>query len=126
MASGMRKPESLKIDLPGDDWIVVKKHLTAGEQRRMFKLMMDGHGGIEPVNVGLSKMVAFLLDWSITDADDKPIVIEDQPDNFKIQALDNLTPKTFKKVLKAIEAHEAAMDLEEDDEKKTETTSPPI
>lgn len=113
MSSRMRRPETVKLDITRGDWLLVKKHLTAGEQRGIFKrMMMDGLSGphMDPVKVGVSKIVGYLLDWSITDADDKPVPIRDQPEEAVIAALDALESDSFAEILKAVEDHETAME----------------
>jgi hypothetical protein len=131
MSSRMRRPETVTLHITRGDWLLVKKHLTAGEQRQMFKRMLTAKDGtaVEPISVGLSKMVAYLLDWSITDADDKPVVIRDQPDEVIASALDNLDVDSFREIRQAIEAHDEAMDAAREAEKNDqagESTSSPI
>lgn len=120
MSSRMRRPETVKLEISRGDWLLVKKHLTAGEQRAIFRRMMkDGITGdtIDSVRVGWSKMVGYLLDWSITDADDKPVVIREQPEEVIGAALDALDIDSFAEILKAVETHEAAMAEERASEK---------
>jgi hypothetical protein len=104
----MRRPETARLELTQGDWLMVKKHLTAGEHRAMFARMMkagDGVDRLDPTRVGLAKIVTFLLDWSFTDADGKPVVIRDQSAAVLEAALDALDPESFTEVLKAIEGH---------------------
>jgi hypothetical protein len=106
------------------DWLVVKKHLTAGENRAMFAGMMRADGeAIDRVKVGLSRIVAYLLDWSIEDADGKPVVIRDQPTNVVASALDALEPDSYREILTAIEAHEEAMEKAREQEKNAMATA---
>ena len=121
MSSRMRRPEVVKLEISRGDWLLVKKRLTAGEQRQIFKRMMivNGNGPqMDPIAVGLSKMVGYLLDWNITDADDKPIVIRDQPEDVVSAALDALDYEDYQEIQEAIEAHIDAMDKLRAEEKK--------
>lgn len=118
MSSRMRKPETTLLQITQGDWLLVKKRLTAGEQRKMFDRMMSGGLSIKPVNVGIAKIQAYLLDWSITDADDKPVVIQDQGEDVLASALDNLDPDSFKEILHAIEDHMEAVEKVDSEEKK--------
>lgn len=118
MSSRMRKPETTMLQITQGDWLLVKKRLTAGEQRRMFDRMMSGSMSIKPINVGVAKIQAYLLDWSITDADNKPVVILDQDDSVLLSALDNLDPDSFKEILNAIEDHMEAVEKADTEEKK--------
>lgn len=132
MASRMRRPETAKIDLSLGDWLLVKKHLTAGEKRQLFSLMLkQGANGdqLDSAKVGLAKILVYLLDWSITDADDKPVVIRDQPVSAMESALDALDPESFTEILRAIEQHDDAMEKARAAEKNgqgTEIGSPAI
>lgn len=121
MSVRMRKPETVKIDISQGDWLLVKKHLTAGENRAQFARMIrygtDG-AKLDPVLVGHSKIVAYLLDWSVTDADGKPVVIRDQPEDVIAAALDALDIESFKEILAAVEAHDDAMSEARAEEKK--------
>lgn len=100
------------------DWLLVKKRLTVGETRQMFEQMAGGAMFIKSGNVGISKVQAYLLDWSITDADDNPVPILDQPDGVVLSALDNLNPEDFKEILDAIETHMAKVEQEDAERKK--------
>jgi hypothetical protein len=121
MSLRSRRPETLKIDLSDGDWIVVKKHLTAGENRaiyaRMMKQGIDGGNQIDGVRVGWSKMVGYLLDWSAKDPDGKPIVILDKSEEEIGAAIDGLDVDSSSEILKAVEAHEDAMEKERAQEK---------
>lgn len=124
MSRRMRRPEMVRIPLTKDDWIEVKKYLTAGEAREMFALMMRADGdSIDRVKVGLSKVLVYLLDWSFEDADGKPLVIRGQPTGVVEAILNDLPPEDFTEVLKAIEAHEAAIDAALEQEKNAPATA---
>ena len=126
MSSRIRRPETLRLALTRGDWIVVKKHLTAGETRRVFRRMIrKGATGdeIDSLQVGLSKMVVYLVDWSITDADDQPVIIRGQSEDVVADVLEMLDVESFAEILKAIETHERTMELEREEEKKTGTGS---
>ena len=119
MSIRYRHAEQVRIALTEDDWILVKKHLTAGETRRVFRRMIHrGATGdeIDSLQVGLSKMVVYLLDWSFQDPTGEPVRIRDQPDDVKVDMLENLPVEDFAEVLKAIEAHEQAMTREREEE----------
>ena len=125
MSRRTRRPETTTLQISQGDWLLVKKHLTAGEQRAIFRRMMrDGITGeqIDSVRVGWSKMIGYLLDWSFEDADGKPIIIRDKSDNEIGQALDALDVDSFREVLKAIEAHEEVVAKELEAEKNALAT----
>ena len=123
MSIRYRDPEHVRIPLTRGDWILVKKHLTAGETRRIFRRMIrQGVTGdeIDSLQVGLSKMVVYLVDWSITDADDQPVIIRGQSEDVVADVLEMLDVESFAEILKAIETHERTMEAEREDEKKTD------
>ena len=120
MSRRTRQPEEKTLHISQGDWLLVKKYLTAGEQRNIFRGMIrDGATGdkIDSINVGLSTMCGYLLDWSFTDHTDKPIVILNKPKDVLVDALNSLDPAAFTEVLRAIEAHEAEMEKEREKEK---------
>lgn len=123
MSRRMRRPETVKLEISQGDWLIVKKHLTAGELRAVIRLMMHSEKDtIDPIKVGMAKMLGYLLDWSIEDADGKPVVIRDQPYNVVASALDALDGDSFREILTAIEAHEKAMEQELEQEKNAPAT----
>jgi hypothetical protein len=120
MARRTRPPETKMLHISDGDWLLVKKHLTAGEERALFKGMIrDGVTGdtIDSMKVASSKILTYLLDWSFTDHDDKPIVIRDKSPEDVETALNAITPDDFKEVRDAIDKHMAAMEKERKAEK---------
>lgn len=113
MSMRIRRPEIVRIDLPTGDWIIVKKHLTAGDERQMFWRMMrqgfDGKEKIDPLLVSVAKIVAYLVDWSIVDADGKPVIVRDEPPEIIAPILDMLDPDDFRAIWNAVDAHETAI-----------------
>src|SRR5262252_2713150 len=112
MGSRYRKQESVRLELTGGDWLLVRKHLTAGEERDAQARVIKGtfRPGEAPEldleHLGIAQAVSYLLDWSITDADDHPIVIRDQPYGFVASALRNQTPESLREILEAVQAHD--------------------
>jgi len=121
MASRFQRPESLRIDLTDGDWILVKKRLSAGESRRlMSRMVKEMRAGervqLEPEQVGRSKIIEYLLDWSFIDGTG-PVVIRGKSATEIGQILDGLNQESFTEVMQAIDAHEDAMDAERSAEK---------
>ena len=113
MSIRVSKPGSKRLKLSQDDWLEVKTHLTAGEQRGVFaRMMRHGVDGdrIDSVKVGLAKMVGYLIDWSFQDAKGDLIVIRDQSESVVESALNAIDTDAYAEALKAIEAHEDEMD----------------
>lgn len=110
MSSRVRHPETTTLHISQGDWLLVKKHLNAGEQRRIFSRMYKANGvEIEPLQAGLSQVAEYLLDWNITDANDKPIMIRDQSAEAIIAAVESLDPEDYTEINKAIDTHHEAM-----------------
>lgn len=135
MPSRTRVPEEVRIELPTDgDWILVKKYLTWGEARdsevRLFKAgFKPGELQIDPAQVGATLVLAYLLDWSVTDADGNPIVIRRKGDDVILAALRALDRDKGNEIITAVTQHDAAMTAAIEAEKKGpagETASSPI
>jgi len=127
MARRTRPPETVTLHISQGDWLLVKKHPTTGDERAIFRGMMrEGATSdrIDSVNVGMSRIVNTLLDWSFTDHNDKPIVIRDKSPDDMIAALNSIDPEDFTEVLQAIDAHREAMEKEREQEKKARTGAP--
>ena len=105
------RPETAKLDLTNGDWLLVKKRLNAGEQRRAFarivkKMAVGQDVEIDPEATGLAKMAAYLLDWSLCDDQGAGVPIRDQPASLVEAALLALDPDSFREIHDAIQAHE--------------------
>jgi hypothetical protein len=131
MGSRYRKQEEMRLDLSEGDWLLVRKHLTAGEERdaqaRVIKAGSFKQGEkpeLDLEHLGIAQAVSYLIDWSITDADDKPIRIRDQSYAFVAAALRNQTPESLREILDAIQAHDSAMTAERELQKKAQDGTP--
>lgn len=129
MGSRYRKQEEIRLELSDGDWLLVRKHLTAGEERdaqaRVIKTGSFKSGEkpeLDLEHLGIAQAVSYLIDWSLTDADDKPIRIRDQAYAFVAAALRNQTPESLREILEAIQAHDGAMTAEREHEKKVRAT----
>lgn len=115
MASRVVRPESKTLHISGGDWILVKKQLNHGDQTEAFaRRYLAELGGVR-VNlqkVGMSKVLAYLLDWSLVGLDEKPLVIRDQPTHLVESALNAIDTDSFTEIESAIEAHELAVEAE--------------
>jgi hypothetical protein len=120
-------PETTVLHISDGDTLTVKKRLNAGESRQQLARMYRQHNGtrvLDTLQVGMSTVLAYLLDWSLVDPSGNQIVIRDQPEDAVISALDSLDPESFKEIREAIEAHERAMDAERAAKKKIPTGEP--
>jgi hypothetical protein len=127
------QPTTRRLELTEGDWILVKTRLTAGERRAAWSRMViyasDGTRSINPHMVGLSTILAYLVDWNVTDPTGRvaPLHTLDgqDPIGLATAALDQLDPESFDEILQAIKAHELAMIAEREAEKKTRHGDPP-
>lgn len=127
MPTRIRPPETIKLDISNGDWLIVKKHLTAGEQRRIIKgtvqMMAAGQEPVfDPVAADMGFVLAYLLDWSMTDLEEKQIPIRNQPENVITSALESLPFDDYTEIVNAIQAHDVRMKAERDAEKNARTT----
>ncbi len=123
MDSRFIRPDVRTLTISHGDTLVVRARLTAGERRarfaRMYLAGVDGKFTVNPMQVGLSTITAYLLDWSLRDHDGQTVAIRDVPLAALEQTLDQLAAEDFDEIRQAIDAHEAAMDAERAAEKKT-------
>jgi hypothetical protein len=117
------RPETRVLTLGNGDTLVVKDCLTAGEQRaayaRMYLAGVNGNLSIHPLQVGLAQMTAYLVDWSLTDDEGRPVVIREVSADRLVEVLESLDPESFSEIRDAIDAHEQARALARAEEKKT-------
>lgn len=125
MGSFYRRQEELRLEISDGNWLLVRKHLTAGEERdaqaRVIKAGSFKQGErpeLDLEHLGIAQAVSYLIDWSITDVDDKPIVIRGKSYDFVAAALRNATPEGLREILEAIQAHDSAMTDERERQKK--------
>jgi len=120
MPSRVDRPDDSTLPISDGDWLLVKKRLNAGENKRMIKRgsvqTADGWR-MDSIEAGTAKVLAYLIDWSLKGLDGKVIPIRGQADQAVEAALDAISPDTYTEILRAIEAHEIAMDAERAAEK---------
>jgi hypothetical protein len=116
-----------QLELSEGDWIRVKRRLTAGESRaamaRMYTVTGDGSRVFNYEMVGLSTILAYLIEWNVTDASGRIAPLTgpngDDPLVFAAATLDQLDPESYDEILQAVKQHERDMIAERVAEKKT-------
>jgi hypothetical protein len=107
--------ESRRLPISDGGWILVKDRLNAGENKAMVKRgsvqTADGRR-VDSIDAGTAKVLAYLLDWSLK------IPIRGPDATPLASAIDAIDPESYTEILRAIEAHEAAMQAERDAQKK--------
>src|SRR5262245_2082346 len=127
----IRRPDVDVVPIDGGDTLTLKKYLTAAELRTMIRAstrpvkfdasMVNGKDvalEIDPTENGLAMILAYLVDWTFTDFDGKPIVIRDQPESVVRAALDAIDADTYVLVNHAVQVHDTAMKRAIEHEKK--------
>lgn len=101
---------AVRKDLPGGGWIELKSELSAGERRRMETAGMGkvsavisaGHEqnelAIDWDRVNMARVEAYLVGWSATTPDGKPVQITRD-------ALDALAQASFDAINEIVQAH---------------------
>jgi hypothetical protein len=138
------KPAEVRIPISQGDYLIVKEKLNAGEQMEVFARLVrkgpDDEGGtarpvriekdgikaemeLDPLQAGLSTILAYLVDWSLTDDDGRIVSIRHQPPEVVTAALHNLEFEDYQEILEAVQAHEAKVKAARQ-EKKRSTGSP--
>lgn len=104
------KPETVRLPLNGgEDYIVIRRRLTHGEQDAMYSAMRppvfpDGSKGTAP-NIRTGKVLAYLIGWSSSVPMSPELAESERNDTIK-----GLDPDSFDEIYNAINSHVEAMD----------------
>ena len=113
MASRMVPRQATTLPLSNGDNLIVRTRLSHGDLRaayaRTYVAGVDGEMRVNPLLVGDAMLVAYLIDWTLTDPQGQPIVIRDQPPAVVQQALDDLFPEDVAEIRRAVDQHEQRM-----------------
>ena len=115
MGSRVVRPEYTRVTISDGDWLLLKKRLNHGEQQEAFarKYTTDGVGSRVNLRlVGMDRVLAFLVDWSLVGLDEQVIDIRGKSSEEVEAALNSIDPESFNEIKRAVEAHERAMDAE--------------
>ena len=121
------QPRVVRLALSEGDWIDVRAELTAGEERDMYAALRKSLNGTTATVADFSllnrgRLVAYLLAWSLTDADGTPVPVSEG-------ALDQLTGHDFADMTAVLDAHIEALREARETEKNSRdgaTVSAPI
>jgi hypothetical protein len=110
------EPKIVRLTLSGGRTVDVKRRLNAGETRRVFgrmvKTMVAGEPiALDPELVGFTKLVEYLVAWSLVDSEGQPVPISEA-------AVNNLDPDLYLELTRAVENHEAEIEAQIALEKK--------
>jgi hypothetical protein len=96
-----------RLPLSDGDWVLVRRELTFGQQRRLAAAGLTGIDTAAPTGERLrvdlaafdiEKLVTWVMDWSFTDEDGTHLDVSRE----RIEAL---TPETAREITEALDAH---------------------
>ena len=111
-------PDVVRLEISADDWIEVKKRLSAGEKRKMqaagviAKRSADDpqvNLEVDMTRLGFARIEAYLVDWSFVNAKGKQIDVTRE-------AIQNLDDETIAEIDAALDAHLEALEQEKKDQ----------
>lgn len=102
------QPAVVRLDIGDGDWVEIKEQISYGEDQKLTGLLMqtmrpgsvavDQEVGMNYAAWAVEKLSTWLVDWSLRDADDKPVPVS-KP------AIENLTPEAAEAINAAINAY---------------------
>jgi hypothetical protein len=118
MGLRIAQPDTVKLPLSEGAWVLVRRRLNAGEQHDHFARLAkhadhNGHLELDLTWIGISTIVAYLLDWSLAELPVRGESVEQI-----VAAVRKLESDDYNELLAAITAHEQAMQAARAEEKK--------
>jgi hypothetical protein len=109
------EPELVRVPLSDGDFINIKKALTHGEREDMLSaisphITVGQRRQIDTRHVRTTKVLTYLVSWSLTDHDQPVPYSPDLPEQERIDTIRSLDTYTFDEIHAAIENHEIAAD----------------
>jgi hypothetical protein len=134
MPSRFVAPDTTTLKISHGDTLLVKRRLNTGEHRdAMAKMSRETHDGerlrANPFEVGITTVLAYLVDWSLTDEDGALVEIRGLARDEVRVILDQLDPDDFEEIKEAIDQHVAVQTAAREAEKNGQggaTGSPAI
>lgn len=122
-------PRTTVLPLTRGRTITVRDELNHGEhvamRARMYRERADGRTLIDPLKISDAVIVAYLVDWNLTDSSGRRIEIRGLPPDDVQAVLNNLRESLVGAIKDAVEAHHDARQLADDELKKTESIDAP-
>jgi hypothetical protein len=116
------KGDTRTLTLPSGERLIVRYELSAGQSRAHYGRLYVPNGAglrVDPMQIGLSLITAYLVDWTVCDETGAPVPIRGLSVDELGDVLNALTAASFAEIREAIEAHEQTV-LAERLEKKTD------
>ena len=108
----------VRLSLSADDWIVIRRELTVGQQRDLVRALRNADGAIDQTNYPPARALAYLVAWSFVDARGTVAPIT-------AGAIEFLDTATLTEITEALNAHEAAIEQEKKRTTSTATAAAP-
>lgn len=117
------RPKFRRVTISDGDWLLLKEQLTHGEQQEAFarKYVADVMGNRLNLRlVGMDRVLAFLVDWSLVGLDNQVIDIRGKSTDEVEGALNSLDTESVAEIRTAVEQHEADMEKERAERKNSQ------
>jgi hypothetical protein len=131
MPSAVVIPRTKVLPLPVHGWtITVHEELNHGQHiamlARVYSETDDGRLRRDALKNSDALVIAYLVDWTLTDSSGERIDIAGlKPDDLQ-HVLNNLRIPVALQVKQAVQAHDAAIGVAADEQKKTDGTDVPL
>lgn len=127
-SSAVVVPRTTTLPLSRDRAITVREELNHGQHTAMLaRMYREGDTGalrVDPVKQGDALIVAYLVDWTLTDASGAPLEIRGLPPDELQDVLNNLRHPIVREIKDAIAKHHDAIEAADAAQKKTESGAP--
>ncbi len=128
------RPDTTRLPISEGDYVDVKARLNHGEREDFFAAIApfdsDGKSKINRKLLRTTRLLTYVLGWSLTDGDGKPVAYTpDMPEDQRMNLIRGLDGETFDEIHAAILKHEADIEAEREVRKKMhgdEIVSPAI
>lgn len=116
-------PRTTELPLSGGRTITIREELNHGETvamyTRMYRERADGGSAIDPLQTTDALLIAYLVDWNLTDADGRRLAWRGLAPADQQAVLNNLKQPRIVEIKAAIEAHLEQQRAADDELKKT-------
>ena len=131
MPSAVVTPRTKVLPLPVDGWtLTVHEELNHGQHiamlARVYRETEDGKLHRDALKNSDALVIAYLVDWTLTDSSGERIDIKGlKPEDLQ-DVLNNLRIPVALQVKQAVQAHDATIGAAAEDQKKTDGTVAPL
>lgn len=109
-------PGTVRLPLAGEDYLTVKRRLTAGETLDLFERAAPGidfarikTAALSPAKVGMALLLAYVVDWSLVAPDGTPLELRHASEEDKERLFRQLTIEKYLELIHVVSAHDTAL-----------------